>query len=408
MNICMLSSDFLPNVGGVAAHIYELSKALLKKRFNVTVINIVNSKTFLPSTSDENLDGIKVFRMADDFRIDFSLSKTVRGLLLIAPKITNYFIPDVLKAQTTKYIGRALNYIDDILMHESIDVIHSHTMEDAFISKFIHSHIPKIFTNHTHMYLEFVNTLTTREKFFWDRPMYSHINAVIAPSMELASKSKIIFKNNRIRYIPNGVDCLKFKPNILLREEKQKFNIPSDDLIVISPRRLVVKNGVEYFVKAIPQVLNEVNNVTFVIIGDGPEKENIKKLINSLNINKKTVLLGAIPNKDMPCWYNLADVVVIPSLIEATSIAGLEAMASGVPIVATNVGGLPEIITHGINGFLAQPKNITEIAGYLINLLKRKELRIKMGEAACRAALYSFSWDIIADKTIEVYKDWQK
>ena len=107
----------------------------------------------------------------------------------------------------------------------------------------------------------------------------------------------------------------------------------------------------------------------------------------------------------MPKLYNASDICVLPSLMEATSIAGLEAMASGLPIVGTHVGGIPDIVKDGKTGLLVEPRNAKALAASINKLCLDTELLGSMGRDARTFCVESFDWDIIAEKTEAVYRE---
>ena len=116
-------------------------------------------------------------------------------------------------------------------------------------------------------------------------------------------------------------------------------------------------------------------------------------------------MLGVIPNDNMPDIYRAADASILPSLMEATSIAGLEAMACGLAVIGTNVGGLPVIINDGVNGLLVEPKSAEALAKAIHNLLLDRILAKNMGQEGRKRTLNEFSWPRIAQHVIDSYPD---
>ena len=398
MNVCILSMDFIPNIGGISAHVYELSFALIKKGLNVIVINIEFGDIKESEFHIENLNGIIIHRILSPNIFPISKSALISVSLHTFKNSFGKFFLKLLCPSARKII----EYIDNIVTREKVDIIHCHTLGDALLCKFMNSNVPKIFTNHSSFFIQTIQKLKVMKKIYY-ATILNHIDAIIAPSKELAYKSAIFTKNRNIFYIPNGVNTAKFRPYINYGNLKEHLGISREDNIVICPRRLVKKNGVEYFITSIPYILEKVNNTKFIIIGDGPQKKYIINLIKKLNIEKYVILTGNVSNNKMPLFYSIANVVVIPSLIEATSIAGLESMACGKPIVGSNVGGLPEIIEDKKTGFLVKPKSSKDIAQSVIKLLTKKKLQEKMGEASVEKIFREFDWNVIAQKTLVVY-----
>lgn len=372
----MVSGDFsYPTYGGIAAHVYELSKALVNLGHTVHIIK--------PSYGNypdlvETIDGIIIHWIF--------VPKRVTGLSFIH-----------LIAKSSKYINR-------IAKAESINIIHWHELKYGSLStKFAGTRqIPRIFTNHSSTYLYLCEKKIGLQIL---KLLLSHADAIISPSEELKSKTLLAWNNNYNFYIPNGVDINKFNPDIPVDSLlKGRYGIEPNNLTVLCPRRLVLKNGIKYLIESVSYVAEKVPNVKFLIVGDGPERDNILKIISDKGIENFVVMAGGVTNDKMPSIYALADIVVLPSLKEATSIAGLEAMACGKPLIGTNVGGIPAIIEDGKVGLLVPPMNSVELGKEITCLSLDKELRTSMGTKAREKVEKEFYWKIIAEKTLYVYE----
>ena len=125
-------------------------------------------------------------------------------------------------------------------------------------------------------------------------------------------------------------------------------------------------------------------------------------------MSERVTMLGSVNNNDMPDIYRACDISVLPSLMEATSITGLESMASGLVLVGTKVGGIPALIEEGKTGFLVPPRDPEAMAEKLIPLIRDKARCKQMGEAAREKAKTEFSWPVIAGQTVEVYRKYLK
>ena len=375
MKICMLSTDFPPNTGGIAAHVYELSKALVKEGNNVFVLT--GKKNFNDKKYEE-IDGIKVCR---------TYFPRVRLLWILV-----YALPVWLKLRW-------------LIKNKDIDIIHHHNVfADALIAKFT-SKVSKVQTEHSSSFLEARETGKHKRLHRW---LLSNTDYVIGPSQELVDAIVGIGVNRaNASFIPNGVDTEKFNPRLRGDEIKEKHGIKSDEKVILCPRRLALKNGVYYFVKAIPCIIERSGNVKCLIVGDGPEMAKLKSQASELGtaVADSAIFAGSVPNSEMPKYYAASDIVVLPSLREATSIAGLEAMATGKPLVGTNVGGIPQIIADGKTGILVPPRNPEELAYAIVSLLNDDGKRAAMGLNARKKAESEFSWQIIARRTQNIYDE---
>ncbi len=357
MNILMLTSEFPPVVGGVGSHVFELARALTALDARVTVVapNIADDGRVLP---------FRVLRprfMRGQPLYDWQLRRWLRRLLRV----------------------------------EHFDVVHVHGMRPARAVNGIN--LPRVFTNHTSGFLKRLQASALRRKLSLRR--IQHFERILAPSEELVAATRTLGYHGPVDYIPNGVDAERFHPgDSLLRAQWQ---LPFDQPLIVMARRLVEKNGVRYFGEALALLGEEKFSV--VIAGDGAEKENVLAPIRAAGLMDRVRVLGAIDNRQMPDIYRAADISVLPSLMEATSIAGLEAMACALPLVGTTVGGIPAIIDDGGNGLLVAPRDPAALAEKLRVLIRDAGLRQRMGEQARRRVENEFSWPVIARRTLDAY-----
>jgi glycosyltransferase involved in cell wall biosynthesis len=231
-------------------------------------------------------------------------------------------------------------------------------------------------------------------------------DAILAPSRELADKARYVgVAPERIRYIPNGVDPEEYSP--AAASHAAPYEIPgleSDSQIVLATRRFDPKNGLLFLVRSMPAILACCPRARLVFAGDGEQLDEVRGACHALSIADKVVFLGNMPRGDLPRLYRRAGVCVLPSLQEATSISGLEAMAMAKPLVGTRIGGIPEIIDDGRTGLLVEPRDPGQLAEALISLLQAPSRAAEMGAAARQRVLREFSWAAIARRTVEVYE----
>ena len=238
------------------------------------------------------------------------------------------------------------------------------------------------------------------------RLFLGHADAIISPSRELFEKSRATgIGSERNFYIPNGVDTEKFRPGNSFGVIDKDYGLDPAHPVVICPRRLEPKNGVEYFIRAIPLVRKEIPDVQFLIVGGGfpEERRRFETMLTEAGQSRGVVFTGNVPNTTMPRFYALSMIATLPSLMEATSISGLEAMASGLPLVGTNVGGIPEIIEDGVSGLLVEARSPEQLAEAYIRLLRDEALRVRIGRGARERVEAEFSWPEIARRAVEVY-----
>ncbi|MBI5644200.1 MAG: glycosyltransferase family 4 protein [Deltaproteobacteria bacterium] len=204
----------------------------------------------------------------------------------------------------------------------------------------------------------------------------------------------------RPKVLYNGVDTRRFRPKSADRALRASLNIKENDKVLISACRLVGWKGLQYAIKALPEV-SKRHQVKYLVIGKGEYAAELKKLSSSMGLEKMVSFLGQIPNDKLPEYYSLADIAIFPSVADETfGIAIAEAMASGVPVIATNAGGIPEVV--GDSGVLVSPRDDSAIAGAILKLLGDDGLRKKLGEAGRAHVEDNFSWE----KVIKRFEDY--
>ncbi|WP_077614023.1 glycosyltransferase family 4 protein [Caenibacillus caldisaponilyticus] len=211
--------------------------------------------------------------------------------------------------------------------------------------------------------------------------------------------------------IKNFIDLEVFHPDKRRRDEiRDELGLPREAALLFVPRRLTKKNGVIYPVIALPEILKKYPNALLLYAGDGEERPAIERIIEARALQRHVRLLGAVSHDRMQKYYAASDIVLIPSVHsegveEATSIAALEAMASGTPVIAGNVGGLKEIIADGSDGVLVPQKQPQALAGAVIELLDRPDFRARLAEQARAKMEREHSHLAAARRYIELYRE---
>jgi len=203
--------------------------------------------------------------------------------------------------------------------------------------------------------------------------------------------------------IYNGIDVNMFSP--ILREDPYRYfprlkGIRSP--IILYASRITGRKGIGTFVKAMKKLINE--EVHFVIAGGG-SKKLLDNLLTQYNISEnKYTILGTVDHQIMPYLYALSTIYVLPSMHENCPYSLLEAMAMGIPCIATNVGGIPEIIENGINGFLFEPKDVDKLVSIIKKILADEALKVSIGKNARETVVNKFTIENMAKQTQMVYE----
>jgi glycosyltransferase involved in cell wall biosynthesis len=145
--------------------------------------------------------------------------------------------------------------------------------------------------------------------------------------------------------------------------------------------------------------------IHLTVIGSGEEEKHIKSLVSSLQLENHVDLVGYVPKDNLPDFYNRADVFVLPSISESFGQVLLEAMSSGLPIIASRVGGIPETVKHGVGGLLIEPENSGAIVAAVRTLAKDKALRTSMAAHNLKLATQSFQWSTVAQQYEKLFSD---
>jgi sugar transferase (PEP-CTERM/EpsH1 system associated) len=195
----------------------------------------------------------------------------------------------------------------------------------------------------------------------------------------------------RIDTIYNGVDIEAYAPidQNARRDEKVKLGFPAGQILIGAVGTLYWVKDPQIFLKAASLVVRERDDVSFVWVGDGPLRDQLHKVARELNLEGKLTFLGS--RDDVPRILAALDVFVLPSLIEGFSYSILEAMASGLPVVATDVGGNAELIQDGVSGYLMPTKKPRLLADILLRLASDESLRTQLGQRARQRVEENFS-----------------
>jgi glycosyltransferase involved in cell wall biosynthesis len=203
-------------------------------------------------------------------------------------------------------------------------------------------------------------------------------------------------------YIPDGVEIEVIDEylsrNKLTREE---LELSDADIVLVNVNRLVRNKGVIYLIDAL-KILNDELNVKLILVGSGPEEGNIKRRISELGLRDKVVHFKDVPDEIKFQLMALADISVTPTLFEGLPIVILEAMACGKPVVASNVTEVPQVVKHGVNGFLVPPRDPRAITNAVLEIYDKDLIEV-MGRESRRIA-ENYDWEKIARATIGAYE----
>ncbi len=220
------------------------------------------------------------------------------------------------------------------------------------------------------------------------------ISEISAREME----KKFGVSEDNLEIIKNGVSK-RFKPDLDVKDLKSKLGFEEEDFIITYSGRLAREKGVPDLIKAVSFLDN--SQIKILLLGDGEIKDEIKNLSKKLNV--KTQFAGTVKHSDIPKYLNLSDLFVLPSYWEIQPLSCIEAMACGVPVISTEVGGIPEVVKDEKNGLLVKPGEPKNLAEAIERIRDDEELRDKLRKEGLEFAKER-TWDKIVNQMEQTYQ----
>ena len=274
-----------------------------------------------------------------------------------------------------------------LLDQEKVDLIHAHEFDantqGAFVAAL--AGIPIVATIHGKNY--FGEKLRRRLAYRW----VSRNATMVAVSEDLKQfiVEKVGVPPNQVKVLYNGVDVVPTCDSIQVGECRKELGLSPSHQIVGVVGNLYPVKGHQYLIDSIPKVLSKCPDTSFVFAGRGALETELRGQVHRLGLDARVFFLGL--RQDIPRILSMIDIFVLPSLSEGLSMAILEAMIAGKPVVATQVGGNPELVLNGETGFLTPPRDSQALAASLIALLMDKQQAQQFGERGKRRAERQFS-----------------
>ncbi|MFI5251990.1 MAG: glycosyltransferase family 4 protein [Bacteroidota bacterium] len=339
--------------------------------------------------------------------------------------ILNYAkILDKKKYEITVVCFTAGTAADELSRIEGVNLVHIKTCSRVkryfAIQSLMKTMKPDIVHNHTGWYgiplgrmngAKCVETIhntyhwfNPHQRFFYGFTM-SFAHRMIAVSGVVKKFALDIFPfidEKRLAVIHNGIMIPATPQKEASIHLRKQWNIKEDDVVIGFIGRFTEQKGLEYLLKAAKQLLPEYKNVKFVIVGEGELKNRLETIVSSDNLTN-VIFTGF--QRDVYRFYTLFDIFLLPSLFEGLPIALLEAMAAQLPVVATRVGGTPEVVIEGKTGFLVDPANPGQIVEKLNILINDPNKRKMMGFEGRERIIAAFSAQSMVEKTEKIYRE---
>jgi glycosyltransferase involved in cell wall biosynthesis len=293
----------------------------------------------------------------------------------------------------------AIAAIRELVARTGVDVVHAHGFKaDIYVYFALRGlDIPFVSTCHTW----YDNDLLVTFYGKLDRLVLRTYARVVAVSDEVRQRLlKAGVRDEKIRMVRNGIDLRPFDGAV---PSLRRDPTPGRDLLVGLVGRLAWEKGVDIFFLAAVRVLAEFPKATFVVVGDGPDREKLERSIDELGIRERVTMAGR--RDDMPAVYASFDVMVSSSRQEGLPMAILEGMASSLPLVATAVGDVPTVVENGITGFLAPSEDVERLATGILELLRDPAKRARFGAAARQLIEDEYSAERMTADYLRVYEE---
>jgi len=299
-----------------------------------------------------------------------------------------------------------------VIRQTVIDVVHAHwVIPNGPIAAFAVGRrgLPLVITVHGSDV-----TMATRSRWLSTAARYAmrRASAVTAVSQYMLDGIEALgAAPDTLEHIPLGMDLTAFHPDADAASRiRERLEVGPEETMVLGIGRLVAWKGFDHLIEAQSRVRREAPNVRLVIAGDGDLRSALEERADRLGLHDCVTFVGAVDRNEVPAYFAAADLVAVPSIrheagfVEGLGYVALEALASGTPIVASNVGGLPEVVRHGETGVLVEDGSPESLASAILTLSRDANLRDRLGRNARTRALEAPSWNDVAKRWVNTYE----
>ncbi len=386
MRICVVTGTFHPEPGGPSTYLYNLLDDLVQRGHEVAVITY--------GDLEEEYDyPYPVTHISRRQPIPVRLIKFVYHILRIGRRydllfVNNYGLPAVV-ANAFLRQPIAMKLVGDFAWEYSIRhrLIDKTENIDEFQGK---SHSLQ------------VELLKRLQRFY-----VSRAEAIIAPSQYFKGIiSSWGIPQDRIEVIYNAIDVSKYDPACSKENARRRLGL--DGKVILTVARLTPWKGVDRIIKVLPEIQGQMNRANLVVVGDGPELENLQALARELGVEDSVSFVGRVPHREVPYYLRAADVFVLYSGYEGLPHIVLEAMATGVPVILSDKGGNREVVEDGVNGLLVPIGDQEKLKEAILRVLQDRELAGEFVQRSGERVRQAFGWDTLVDRTLSVFTDLRK
>jgi glycosyltransferase involved in cell wall biosynthesis len=387
MKIAFINQSYPPMISGAAIVVQKLAEGIASRGHSTLVVTASDSgRNYMEVLGNNKI--IRLRSIHNPKRVD---QKFVLWSGQKIYKEIKEFNPDII-------------HIHDVLSMGIESVHASHTLDIPMIATihqlpwFVTTYLPTI---------PGIQSFIERNLWSYSRWLNKQCKKMVVPTPTIAREIKE--RGGFItQVISNGVDLDHFKPESSnpLEEKvlRQKYNIEPNCPIILHVGRLDIDKNVADVIEAAAVAIKRTD-AFLVVVGDGERRNQLTELSKKLDIQARCKFLGFIDhNNDLPGLYRMSSVFITASEIETQGIVLLEALASGLPVVAVNATCIPDIIKHEVNGYLTSPNNVNYLGDYIMTLIKNPAKGQQMGEMG-RKIVQNHSQEVTLDKYEELYKN---
>jgi glycosyltransferase involved in cell wall biosynthesis len=351
----------------------------------------------------DSFDGVEVLRFPMELPVDLTYGRVAQSHVNFVGKFARLAVmAHYLEAQYRATLSAAAD--------RSADVIHAHwaiPTGPAAVHAARRMGLPSVITMHGgDVYVnpeqgyDFPTRWYVKPALRWTLRHAGALTAITEDCRQHALRAGA--PDESIHLVFNGTDLRRFSP---APGGKDRLDSPYGRHLIFACRQLFPRKGIRFLIEAAAQLKPRFPDLKVVVAGDGFERPKLIHLAESLGIADDVTFLGWVANCDLPQYYRAAAVSVIPSLEEGFGIPAAEAMGCETPVVASDAGGLPEVVEHGVTGLVVPRGDSAALAEAIGSLLADPTRRLEMGRAGRQRALRLFDWDRTAEQFERIYAD---
>jgi len=287
------------------------------------------------------------------------------------------------------------------------DIVHTHKYKDSILGSIVARcvrvpHVVRVVHGMPEPFRGLKNlkmTLYTLADRFVTNQL---IDRVIAVSCDIQKVLKHTYGANRVVCIHNGIDLEAVHVTNQRQEKRKEWHIDVGAVVIGTVGRLVPVKGHAILVEALRILHSSNHHVTLLLVGDGPLRGQLEAEVKRLGLDKSVIFAG---HQDQSYdFISMMDIFVLPSLHEGIPMVLLEALALKRPVIASRVGGIPEVVSHGLSGILVRPANAGELAAGLVEMIQDREKTMAFGAAGRNQVEHEFNASMMANRTAAMYR----